>query len=56
MATESRSIKNKTMTSATKNIGLGALKPDKVRERKVTDKASGHMPAGHNDRFGNRKA
>ena len=32
-------------------IGVGALKPNKVRQHKTSKHAGGHMPAGMGDRM-----
>jgi len=36
-------------------MNQGALKPDKVKKRKVTKHQKGHTPVGANDSFGLRQ-
>jgi len=51
------SFGNKTGFNIKKGTKLvGALKPDKVKQDKVTDKSVGIEMAGKNDKFGNRNA
>jgi hypothetical protein len=37
-------------------IGVGSLKPNKVKADKKTEHVSGHMPTGSQFGFGNRHA
>jgi hypothetical protein len=36
-------------------LGLGALKPDKIKKHKTSKHAKGHMPAGYDMKFGMKK-